>query len=57
MQSWKQLFALAAATFIAGHACAAPSAGEAAELGAALTDIGAVKAANADGSIPAFDPA
>src|SRR5207248_1439684 len=57
MQSWKQLFALAATTFIAGHACAAPGPAEAAELGATLTDIGAIKAANADGSIPAFDPA
>ncbi|MFL6664405.1 MAG: DUF1329 domain-containing protein, partial [Rhizobacter sp.] len=57
MQSWKQLFALAAATVIAGHASAAPTAAEAAELGTTLTDIGAMKAGNADGSIPAFDPA
>src|SRR5438067_5792040 len=57
MQSWKTLIAFAAAALTTGLANSAPSAAEAAELGATLTDIGAIKAANADGSIPAFDPA
>jgi len=57
MQFPKQLIALAASVLIAGQASAAPSSAEAAELGTTLTEIGAVKAGNADGSIPAFDPA
>jgi hypothetical protein len=56
MQSWKTLIAFAAA-LTTSLANAAPTAAEAAELGTSLTDIGAVKAGNADGSIPAFDPA
>jgi hypothetical protein len=57
MQSWKTLAAFAAAVLTASLANAAPSASEAAELGTTLTDIGAIKAGNADGSIPAYDPA
>ena len=52
--------ALAAAFLTAAlssAAFAAPSASEVAELGTTLTEIGAIKAGNADGSIPAFDPA
>ncbi len=57
MQFSKQLIALAASTLIAAATCAAPTAAEVAELGTTLTDIGAIKAGNADGSIPAFDAA
>ena len=53
-------FASASAALIAGLALGAPamaavSAAEAAKLGAELTPLGGEKAANADGSIPAWD--
>src|SRR5688500_11050468 len=44
-----------AGMLIAGPAAAAASASDAAKLGAELTPLGAEKAANADGSIPAWD--
>tara|TARA_R110002094_G_scaffold81284_9_gene86635 strand:+ start:734 stop:2092 length:1359 start_codon:yes stop_codon:yes gene_type:complete len=43
-----------ATTLLSGQALAAVSATEAAKLGTSLTPVGAVKAANADGSIPAW---
>ena len=57
MQLSKLSLALAAANLVAGLAHAAPTDAEIAELGKSLTEIGAIAAANADGSIPAFDPA
>ena len=44
-----------AGMLIAGPAAAAASASDAAKLGAELTPLGAEKAGNADGSIPAWD--
>ena len=44
-----------AGVMIGAHAMAAVSAAEAAKLGAELTPLGAEKAGNADGSIPAWD--
>jgi uncharacterized protein DUF1329 len=44
-----------AGLMIGGPAAAAASAADAAKLGAELTPLGAEKAANADGSIPAWD--
>ena len=48
------LLAASLALAASGSALAAVSAGEAAKLGSTLTVIGAEKAANADGSIPAY---
>ncbi len=47
--------ALAAGLLLSVNAMAAVSAAEAAKLGAELTPLGAEKAGNADGSIPAWD--
>jgi len=49
------LLASALTTIIAGQAQAAVSAQEAAKLGTSLTRVGAERAANADGSIPAYE--
>ena len=46
---------VASLTLASGSALAAVSADEAAKLGNSLTPVGAEKAANADGSIPAWD--
>lgn len=46
------LLALHALPLLAG-----PTAAEVAELGKSLTEVGAIRAGNADGSIPAYDPA
>ena len=50
---FSQFFITVAAACIAGVAAA----GEPTELGTTLTEFGAIKAGNADGTIPAFDPA
>lgn len=55
MKTKQTMIALAVAVGLsAGHALAAVSADEAAKLGATLTPLGAEKAGNADGSIPAW---
>src|SRR5438067_2543043 len=51
----KTLIALAAFALTSVGAQAAPSAAEAARLGKDLTPVGAEKAGNKDGSIPAWD--
>src|SRR5438132_744568 len=51
----KTLIALAAGALVSMGAQSAPSAAEAARLGKDLTPVGAEKAANKDGSIPAWD--
>jgi len=53
----KALAALCLSTFVAGSAFAAVSPQEAARLGQDLTPVGAERAGNADGSIPAWNPA
>ena len=53
----KTLATLGLAAFMAGSAFAAVSPEEAARLGQELTPTGAERAGNADGSIPAWDPA
>ncbi|CAN7309059.1 DUF1329 domain-containing protein [Pseudomonas sp. LjRoot71] len=55
MKFFYNVLAASLATIIAGQAHAAVSAAEAAKLGAELTLIGAEKAGNADGSIPAYE--
>ena len=50
----QSLMALAIASLTAGSARAAVSADEAKQLGTTLTAIGAEKAANKDGTIPAY---
>ena len=52
----KALAALGLSTFIAGSAFAAVSPEEAARLGKDLTPMGAERAGNEDGSIPAWEP-
>jgi hypothetical protein len=47
--------ALAVVALSVGHASAAPTSQEAAELGKSLTPLGAVKAGNQAGTIPAWD--
>lgn len=47
-------FIAACVAVVTGHACAAVSTDEAKALGTTLTEFGAVKAGNADGSIPAY---
>src|SRR3954462_14812902 len=54
MSFLKTLTAAGVAALIAAHAQAAPTAAEAARLGKDLTPVGAEKAGNKDGSIPAF---
>jgi hypothetical protein len=54
MSYLKTLTAAAVAALIASQVQAAPSAAEAARLGKDLTPVGAEKAGNKDGSIPAF---
>ncbi len=56
MIQMKRLAALCLSTFMAGGALAAVSPEEAARLGKDLTPMGAERAGNADGSIPAWDP-
>src|SRR5690242_8232637 len=51
----KKLVLIVAGVAIGAPAMAAVSAAEAAKLGAELTPLGAEKAGNADGSIPAWD--
>ena len=51
----KKLVLIVAGVAIGAPAMAAVSAAEAAKLGAELTPLGAVKAGNADGSIPAWE--
>lgn len=51
---WKVLLAAGYGVMLPGLALAAVSAQEAQELGATLTQFGAEKSANADGSIPAY---
>jgi hypothetical protein len=56
----KAQFRILAASILVLHALramAGASPAEAAELGKSLTEVGAVRAANADGSIPAYDAA
>ncbi|MCY1276846.1 hypothetical protein D9M69_210530 [compost metagenome] len=55
MKSAHTLLAASLALAIAGQAHAAVSAQEAAKLGTTLTILGAEKAGNADGSIPAYE--
>ena len=55
MKFMHSLLAASLAAVITGQAQAAVSPTEAAKLGSALTLIGAEKAANADGSIPAYE--
>ncbi len=60
MKVRKGLLAMVAASLLmggqgTGTAFAAPTADEAAQLGKTLTPLGAIKAGNADGSIPAWD--
>jgi hypothetical protein len=50
----KSVLATALALAVAGSGHAAVSADQAAKLGTSLTSVGADKAANADGSIPAY---
>src|SRR5512139_4082751 len=50
----KLILAAAAAALWAGSASAQPSADEIRQLGATLTEFGAEKAGNADGSIPPY---
>ena len=57
MMHVKYLLPLAISSVLAGQALAAPSAEEAAQIGKTLTEFGATVAGNADGSIPAYDPA
>lgn len=57
MMHKKTLVALCLSSFMAGGAFAAVSPEEAARLGQDLTPVGAERAGNADGSIPAWDPA
>lgn len=57
MMHVKYLLPLAVSGVLAGQALAAPSAEEAAQVGKTLTEFGATVAGNADGSIPAYDPA
>ena len=53
-KSWLALAATAAITFVAGSSWAGVSADEAKQLGTTLTPIGAEKAGNKDGTIPAW---
>ncbi|UXJ50252.1 DUF1329 domain-containing protein [Pseudomonas citronellolis] len=53
----KYLLPLAMSGALAGQAIAAPSTEEVAQIGKTLTEFGATIAGNADGSIPAYDPA
>ncbi|MFZ6049719.1 DUF1329 domain-containing protein [Pseudomonas sp. CR3202] len=55
MKFVKTLMAASLAVAMAGTAHAAVSSAEAAKLGTSLTLVGAEKAANADGSIPAYE--
>ncbi|WP_369959760.1 DUF1329 domain-containing protein [Pseudomonas benzenivorans] len=55
MKFVQSLLAASLTLAVAGQAQAAVSASEAAKLGTSLTFVGAEMAANADGSIPAFD--
>ncbi|MFC5696273.1 DUF1329 domain-containing protein, partial [Pseudomonas sp. GCM10022186] len=55
MKFVKTLMAASLAMAVAGTAQAAVSSAEAAKLGTSLTLVGAEKAANADGSIPAYE--
>lgn len=58
MNSLKNVIAIALSAFaLASGADAAVTADEARQLGVSLTPFGAEKAANADGSIPAYNPA
>ena len=50
----RKLFAVMALSVLAAHVMAAVSPEEAAKLGTTLTPVGAEKAGNADGSIPAW---
>ena len=52
---WRTLLAIALALTITSPSLAAISADEAARLGKELTPLGAEKAGNADGTIPAWD--
>lgn len=54
MRLFKNVLAASLAALIAGHVQAEVMPQEAAKLGSTLTFVGAEKAANADGSIPAF---
>ena len=56
MRTVKTLVAFCLGCLMAGSALAGVSAEEAARLGQDLTPMGAEKAGNADGSIPAWDP-
>jgi hypothetical protein len=51
---WMSTSAVFALALLAGNAAAAVSAEEAAALGKTLTPVGAIKAGNVDGSIPAY---
>lgn len=53
-KTWLALAATASITFVAGPAWAGVSADEAKQLGTTLTPIGAEKAGNKDGTIPAW---
>jgi hypothetical protein len=57
MHTVKAMAAFCLGCLVAGSALAATSAKEAARLGQDLTPMGAERAGNADGSIPAWDPA
>ena len=52
---FKKLLSLVAGIILGAPAMAAVSAADAAKLGAELTPLGAEKAGNTDGSIPAWD--
>lgn len=55
MQYTKHILAIAASAVLAGQAMAAPTAEEVKQLGVTLTPVGAEKAGNKDGTIPAWD--
>ncbi|QDH66533.1 MULTISPECIES: DUF1329 domain-containing protein [Pseudomonas] len=57
MTQVKYLLSVALGCVIAAPAFSAPTADETSQIGKSLTEFGATIAANADGSIPAYDPA
>ncbi|ALS65148.1 MULTISPECIES: DUF1329 domain-containing protein [Pandoraea] len=55
MHYWRHCIAIASGILIGGHVMATPTPEEAKQLGTTLTPVGAEKAGNKDGTIPAWD--